>query len=111
MSQPCTSSPSFFQARLLASPQGGVRPAFARLSCVQLPIGPTQTSGGVANDWRTTAVVFPSRETERLGPGLPAIAATRSGPRQSDSIRPLPTSTLAKPLPPSVYSPNRISPG
>src|SRR5262245_47193239 len=95
---------------LFASPQSPASPAFARLTGAQLPTGPTQTSGACENDSRTTAVVFPSRDGDRLGPGRPPAPAL-SAPRQSVSILPLPVSRAANPLPPSTYSPKRISPG
>src|ERR1700682_6602904 len=100
------SNPSFFQWRLLASPQAGFTAALRWVTCRQYPMGPAQISGGSLNELRMRAEIFPSRAREMLVPQGPA--ETCSCPRQRESTRPLAGSTVATAASPSIDSPKTI---
>jgi hypothetical protein len=69
-------------------------------------MGPAQTSGGCAKDARITAEVLPSRANDKLTSPAPAVMT--SSPVQSVVILESAGSTVATPLMPSTFSPNRI---
>src|ERR1700684_840870 len=94
---------------LLASPHAGLRLAFFEVICFHWPIGPAQTSGGCASDWRITADVLPSDASEIAVPH--PVALSCPGSCASVSILPLLTSTVATPASPSTSSPKKILPG
>ena len=58
---------------LLASPQAGLMDLLRCVTCVQLAVGPAQTSGGALNELRMTAEFFASWESEKLMPHSPAV--------------------------------------
>src|SRR5579859_302775 len=71
--------------------------------CFQMPISPAQTSGGVLGVWRTTALVFPSRENDAPGD---AVVPINSSPIQIVLKFPPVAFTAANPDFPSMYSAN-----
>src|ERR1700749_3396675 len=91
---------------LLASPHEGLSAAFLEVICFHWPIGPAQTSGGCANDWRMTAEFLPSDEIETAVPH--PVALICPGSCASVSTLPLLRSTVAIPASPSTSSPNMI---
>src|SRR5712692_9531070 len=93
---------------LLASPHAGFTLALRCVICFHSPIGPAQTSGAAANEFRITADVFPSCATERFVPQSPA--ETPSPPRQIVSTWPFTGSSVAIAESPSIHSPKSISP-
>src|ERR1700693_686187 len=80
ISQPCTRVVPFIQCTLRISPHAALTPAFRLVSRFQLPIGPTQTSGGALPDWRTTAVIDPSREKAASGTHASLVVPSSSSP-------------------------------
>src|ERR1700722_8680306 len=92
--------------------------AWRRVRCFQLPIGPSQTSGGALADWRTMAVMFFSVSLGLTVGASVAVCAggylivahtspvgrASSSPVQSVPIAPPRTLTVAKPELPSTFS-------
>src|SRR5271154_7278375 len=91
---------------LLASPQSGLMDLLRCVICVQLAVGPAQTSGAALNELRITAEFFASRESERLMPHAPAVIWPAS--RNSSTLVPSAGLTVARPESPSRYSPKII---
>src|SRR6266436_2692035 len=91
---------------LLASPQPGLTFLLRCVICVQLAVGPAQTSGGALKELRITAEFFASRERERLMPQAPALICPAS--RKSSALLPSAGLMVARPESPSRYSPKII---
>src|SRR6185312_768285 len=111
MRRPCTSNLSLRQWTLADLPHDGVTPVLTCVICVQWPIGPTQISGGVLNDSRTSATVDPLEVAEMTGRPLALPAAIASSADHNAATAPVRASTVAISEPPWDHIVARIDSG